>query len=129
MSLLDDVFRFASNALYIGVQVIKKARVAAKVLLRDFFQTALTMMNQVIDRIADRVEGELQGAAHFFRQTGELFQEGTKNYSLDSEIGEWNETIVTRNVSQEAVPKSYLASLLSGLEVNDTRELQNSLEY
>ena len=125
MGLFDTL----ANLVYIGIDMIKQATVVIKGIMARFFQEALNMMNTVVDRLQNRVVGELQGAAHFFRLAGGVFQEGTKNYSIDEELGEWHETVVTRKVGLEQVPESYLPDLYAENEYNDTRELKNALEY
>ena len=129
MSLLGRAFSGIAKGIYIAIGIVRRATVKVKNALASFHQASLRLMNNIIDKLEGRIEGELQGAAHFFRKMGDLFQEGTKNYSLDEEMGEWKETVVTRNVTKGAIPESYLDRLYGYLEVNDTRELQNSLEY
>lgn len=93
-----------------------------------FFEKALDMMKKVIDKIAVRVKGVILGSAHFSRRIGNKYQEGTKNYSLEEEIGEWNETTVTREIALEEMPPKY-RMLEDEFEVDDTRELDAALAY
>ena len=116
----------AKEVFYIAKEKIKNAFVKVKNALTRFFQKALDMMNKVIEKIATRVRGEILGAAHFFRKVGNKYQEGTKNYSLEEEIGEWNETTVTRDIALEDVPPKY-RTLDDEFEVDDTRELDEAL--
>ena len=116
----------AKEVFYIAKEKIKNAFVKVKNALTRFFQKALDMMKKVIEKIATRVRGVILGAAHFFRKVGNKYQEGTKNYSLEEEIGEWNETTVTRDISLEDVPPKY-RTLDDEFEVDDTRELDEAL--
>ena len=127
MGLLSGVFSALSEAMYIGINFIRHAFVIVKGMMQEIFQAALDMMNAVVDKLEARITGKMEGAAHFFRMMGGNYQEGTKAYSIDEEIGEWKETIVTRNVTREAVPDSYMDRLSCGEEYNDTRELKNAL--
>jgi hypothetical protein len=111
---------------YIARDKIKKAFVKVKNALTRFFQKALDMMKTVIDKIATKVRGVILGAAHFFRKVGNKYQEGTKNYSLEEELGEWNETTVTRDIELEDIPPKY-RTLDDEFEVDDTRELDEAL--
>lgn len=116
------------EVFYISKDKIKNACVKVKNALTKFFQKAIDMMKKVMDKIATKVRGVILGAAHFFRKIGNKFQEGTKNYSLEEELGEWNETTVTREIELEDVPPKY-RTLDDEFEVDDTRELDEALAY
>jgi hypothetical protein len=111
---------------YIGKEKLKNGWVKVKNELTKFFEKALDMMNIVIDKIASKVRGVVLGASHFFRKVGNKYQEGTKNYSLEEELGEWNETTVTKEIELENVPPKY-RTLDNEFEVDDTRELDEAL--
>lgn len=111
---------------YISKEKIKNAYVKVKNELTKFFQKAIDMMKRVIEKIAVKVRGIILGASHFFRKVGNKYQEGTKNYSLEEELGEWNETTVTRDIELEDVPPKY-RTLDDEFEVDDTRELDEAL--
>ncbi len=114
------------DILYIAAEKIKEAWVKVKNELSRFYEKALNMLKNVISKIEKSVRGVLLGAAHFFRKRGNKYQEGTKNYSLEEELGEWNETIVTREVSLEDIPPKY-RTLDEEFEIDDTRELDEAL--
>lgn len=116
----------AKKFFYIGIEKIRNAVVKVKNALASFFRCALNFMRTVIDKIATKVRGVILGAAHFFRKVGSKYQEGTKNYSLEEELGEWNETTVTREIALEDVPPKY-RTLDEEFEVDDTRELDEAL--
>ena len=116
----------AKELFYITKEKIKNAFVKVKNALTKFFQKAIDMMKKVIDKIATKVRGVILGAAHFFRKVGNKYQEGTKNYSLEEELGEWNEITVTREIELEDVPPKY-RTLDDEFEVDDTRELDEAL--
>ena len=121
MSKIGDCF-------YIAKEKIKNAFIKIKDELTKFFSKALEMMKTVMDKLVNRVRGVIIGAAHFFRKIGNKYQEGTRNYSVEEEIGEWNETTVTRDVPLEEVPPKY-RTYDEEFEVDDTRELAATLEY
>lgn len=110
------------DIFYIAAGVIKNAYVAVKNAMTRFFEKALCMMKTVIAKITDKVRGIILGAAHFFRKVGNKYQEGTRNYSVQEEIGEWNETVVTREIPREDVPTKY-RTLDGEFEIDDSREL------
>lgn len=116
----------AKELFYITKEKIKSAFVKVKNAMSRFFERALNMMKVVVDKIASRVRGVILGSAHFFRKVGNKYQEGTKNYSVEKELGEWNETTVTREINLEDVPPKY-RTLDDEFEVDDTRELDDAL--
>ena len=116
------------NFFYIVKEKIKSAFVKVKNAMTHFFEKALNMMKKVVDKLASKVRGVILGSAHFFRKIGNKYQEGTKNYSLEEEIGEWNETTVTREIQLEDVPPKY-RTLDDEFDMDDTRELDAVLAY
>ena len=126
LKALGKAKEWATEIFYIGKEKLKNARVWIKNELTKFFKKALDMMNIVIDKIASKVRGVVLGASHFFRKVGNKYQEGTKNYSLEEELGEWNETTVTKEIELENVPPKY-RTLDDEFEVDDTRELDEAL--
>lgn len=116
------------NFFYIVKEKIKSAYVKVKNTMTHFFEKALNMMKKVIDKLASKVRGVILGSAHFFRKIGNKYQEGTRNYSLEEEIGEWNETTVTREIPLEDVPQKY-RTLDDEFDMDDTQELDAALAY
>lgn len=116
------------NFFYIAKEKIKSAFVKVKNAMTHFFEKALSMLRKVVDKLASRVRGIILGSAHFFRKIGNKYQEGTKNYSLEEEIGEWNETTVTREIPLEDVPPKY-RTLDDEFDMDDTQELDAALAY
>ncbi len=120
------IFNIVKGLFYIATEIIKTAFVKVKNALTRFFQKAIDMMKKVINKLASKVRGVILGAAHFFRRVGNKYQEGTKNYSLEEELGEWNETTVTRNIELEDIPPKY-RTIDVEFEIDDTKELNDSL--
>lgn len=112
----------AKELYYIAKEKIKNGFIKVKNALTRFFEKALNMLKTVISKLAAKVRGVLLGSAHFFRRIGNRYQEGTKNYSLEEEIGEWNETTVTRDITLEDIPPQY-RTLDDEFEIDDTCEL------
>ncbi|MCD7763022.1 MAG: hypothetical protein LUI14_07450 [Lachnospiraceae bacterium] len=122
MGILNNI----KGIFYIGVEKIKSAFVKVKNALSRFFEKALNLMRTVVDKIKSRVRGILLGAAHFYRKVGNKYQEGSKNYSLEEELGEWNETTVVKEIPAEDVPPKY-RTLDDEFEIDDTEELDEVL--
>ncbi|MBB6040162.1 hypothetical protein HNQ46_000123 [Oribacterium sinus] len=126
MGIFRNIKEKIKDFFYITKEKIKSAIVKVKNALTQFFQKAIDMMKKVIEKIAIKVRGVVLGASHFFRKVGNKYQEGTKNYSLEEELGEWNETTVTKEIELENVPPKY-RTLDDEFEVDDTRELDEAL--
>ena len=120
------IFSKAKELFYIAKDKIKSAFVKVKNALTRFFEKALNMMKVVLNKIAAKIRGVILGASHFFRKVGNKYQEGTRNYSVEEELGEWNETTVTREIELEDVPPKY-RTLDDEFEIDDTRELDEAL--
>lgn len=118
----------AKDLFYIGVDRIRGAFIRVKNMLTRFFKKALDLMKTVVNKLASKVRGVILGASHFVRKIGNKYQEGTKNYSLEEEIGQWNETTVTRDIGLEEVPQEY-QTMEDEFEVDDTRKLDAVLVY
>ena len=85
------------------------------------------MMKTVLNKLALKLRKPILGMSHFIRKVGNMFQEGTKSYTLDEELGEWNETTVTREVQYEDIPEKY-QRLDDEFEIDDTVEMDACLE-
>lgn len=126
MGIIRKIKEKIKEFYYIAKEKIKRAKVIVKNELTQFFQKAIDMMKKVIEKIAIKLRGVVLGASHFFRKVGNKYQEGTKNYSLEEELGEWNEITATREIALENVPPKY-KTLDDEFEVDDTRELDEAL--
>lgn len=121
-AFLDAVHNF----FYIAKEKLVSAFVKVKNAMTRFFQKALDMMRASLDKLRTRVRGLLMGSAHFFRKIGDKYQEGTRNYSVDTELGDWNEVTVTRTVGVNDIPPQY-RTLDDEFEVDDTKEIDEAL--
>lgn len=107
---------------YIAVDKIKNGIIKIKDALTNFFSHVLKWMNEVIDTLALKLRKPILGVTHFLRKKGDKYQEITKNYYLEEEIGEWNEVTVTNDLAKENVPPEYL-TLSEEFEINDTEKI------
>ena len=122
------ILNSAKDLFFIAKDKIQNGIIKIKTALAKFFEKALNLMKITIDKLAKRVRGVIVGAAHFYRRIGDKFQEGTKNYSLDTELGEWYETTVVKNVDLQDIPPQY-RTMEEEFEIDDTRELNEALAY
>ena len=121
------------HAFYIVADKIRRGFVKVKNALTRFYNKALSFMKKVLDKVKTKVRGVIMGAAHFFRKVGNKYQEGTKNYSVDEEVGEWQETVITQEIEEEDIPPKYRTLndefFVDGeFYVNDTKELDEVIE-
>lgn len=116
------------NVFYIATEKIKSAIIRVRDAMSVFFEKALGMMKTAIEKLKNRIRGAILGASHFFRKIGNKYQEGTKNYTVNEEIGEWNEITVTREIDIKDVPPKY-RTLDDEFEIDDTAELNTAIGY
>ena len=126
MGILSSLAEGIKKVFYIAKEKIEKGIVAIKNALTKFFEAALSFLRTVMKKLVARIRGVILGAANFFRKVGNKYQEGSKNYSLDQELGDWNETTVTRNISVDDLPPKY-RTMEEEFEVDDTVELDNAV--
>ena len=126
MGILSSLAEGIKKVFYIAKEKMEKGIVAIKNALTKFFEAALSFLRTVMKKLVARIRGVILGAAHFFRKVGNKYQEGSKNYSLDQELGDWNETTVTRNISVDDLPPKY-RTMEEEFEVDDTVELDNAV--
>lgn len=90
--------------------------------LRDWLKEVVTKVKQVVKRA-------VVGFKIFVKKMGEAIKEISKNYSQNEE-GRWQETVVTREISESEVPADVLAKAKKhrGNEVDVTEELELQLE-
>ena len=119
MGFFKDLCFMVAERVKSGVKIIDA--------ITKFFHNALGMMKTVLNKLALKLRKPILGMSHFIRKVGNMFQEGTKSYTLDEELGEWNETTVTREVQYEDIPEKY-QRLDDEFEIDDTVEMDACLE-
>ena len=115
------------NIFYIAAEKIKSAIIRVRNAMSSFFEKALGMLKTAMEKLKNRIRGAILGASHFFRKIGNKYQEGTKNYTVDEELGEWNEITVTKEIDIKDVPPKY-RTLDDEFEIDDTAELDAAIE-
>ena len=115
-----------ADFFYIVKDKITKGFVKIKNALSNFFHKALSMLKTVVHKLASKVRGAIMGCTHFVRKIGNKYQEGTRTYSLDQEIGEWYETTVVKDIELSDVPREYV-TMDDEFEIDDTKELDMAI--
>lgn len=115
-SIVNIGLKFLSNFMSNGfIQKIK-----------DIFKAkAINMMNVVANKLQNKIQEKILGTAHAYHNENGQWMEKTKNYTVDAEIGEWNEIIVSKRRSMDEIPSRYRYYTD---EINDTREIKEQME-
>ncbi|WP_312510534.1 hypothetical protein [Massilia sp.] len=94
-----------------------------------FWKDLVDWLKRVVEKVREVVAKVVAGVKIFVRKVGEAIKEIAKSYSQD-EQGRWQETIVTREVSESDVPKDILDKVKRqrGTAVDVTKELELELE-
>lgn len=90
-----------------------------------FKEIAINMMNVVANKLQDKIQEKILGTGHAYELENGQWMERTKSYTVDSEIGEWNEIVVSKKRALEEIPQRYRSHLE---EINDTKEIKEEME-
>lgn len=111
---------------YVIAKKIKTGFIRIKNALTKFFSSALVFMKRALEAVEEKTNRTILGAAHFLRKVGNRYQQRTKNYYIDEEMGRWHEVIVEKEISADDVPAEY-KTMPDEFEVDDTREIDNAI--
>lgn len=102
-------------ALLVGTSLIVK-----------FWNSILSWIKRVYDKLESVIQGVVQGTKIFFKKMREAAKEISKNYA---KVGtKWQETIVEKNISTSEIPEEYLNRMHSNdVEYEFTDELEMQL--
>lgn len=95
-------------------------------LVVKFWNTIVSWLKRVYDKLRDIIQGVIQGTKIFFKKMQEAAKEISKNYA---KVGtKWQETIVEKNISANEIPEEYLNRMSSNnVEYEFTKELEMQL--
>lgn len=96
-------------------------------LIATFWKEIISWIQRAAAKVRERIGHVVYGVRVFVKKMSEAVKEISKHYSK-SEAGQWNETIVTREVPESEIPKDILqkANRSSG-EVDISNELELKL--
>ncbi len=97
------------------------------VVIATFWKEIVGWIQRAAAKVRERIGHIVYGVKIFVKKMSEAVKEISRHYSK-SEAGQWNETIVTREVPESKIPKdiSQLAKRSSG-EVDISNELELQL--
>lgn len=94
----------------------------------SFWKDIVVWMKKVVEKIKQIAAKAIAGFKIFVTRVAEAIKEVAKTYSQDQQ-GRWQETIVTREISESEVPADILAKVRRAKgEVDVTKELELQLE-
>ncbi len=94
-------------------------------IVATFWKEIVEWIQKAINKVASMVRGVVVGVKVFVRKIGEAFKEVSRHYSKVDET--WQETIVTRTVSESEVPAEIRARANNVYELDITDELELQL--
>ena len=120
MGLFSFIAKIAVGFLsaFVGEGCIKRVK-------DRFKEIAINMMNVVANKLQDKIQEKILGTGHAYELENGQWMERTKSYTVDSEIGEWNEIVVSKKRTLEEIPQRYRSHLE---EINDTKEIKEEME-
>lgn len=107
--------------------IMSAALIAGTSLIVKFWNTIVSWLKRVYDKIKTMIQGVLKGSTIFFKKMGEAAKEISKNYA---KVGtKWQETIVQKSISASEIPEEYLAKMKrNDTEYEFTDELEMQLQ-
>lgn len=107
--------------------IMGAALIAGTTLIVKFWNTILSWLKRVYDKIKSMVQGVLKGTTIFFKKMGEAAKEISKNYA---KVGtKWQETIVQKSIDASEIPEEYRMKMpRDGMEYEFTEELEMQLQ-
>ncbi len=95
-------------------------------LVATFWNDILDFLRRAVQKVKAVVQGVLHGSKIFLKKMREAVQEISRHYS---KVGNrWQETIVTRTVSESEIPEEILQKARLNQEYDITDELEMQLE-
>lgn len=110
------------TALLLGVTAIAGAG-----LLASYWNNLLSWLKRGIAKVREIIEHTIYGTKVLIRKISEGIKEISKHYSQD-QIGRWKETVVSRTISENEVPKEIREKArIMNQDVDITNELELQL--
>lgn len=120
-----SIERIGDNMILSGL-IMGAAVIAGASLLVKFWNTVVSWLKRVYEKIRTVVQGVLQGTTIFFKKIGEAAKEISKNYA---KVGtKWQETVVMKSIGTNEIPEEYLQTMRrDNVEYEFTDELEMQL--
>lgn len=101
---------------------------AGAVALAVYWKDIVAWLQRVYDKLPDSVKQNLQGATAFVQKLANTIKNIMNYYSYNEKTEKWTETTVTKEVSENDVPKHIRERMAKTAKVDITDELQEKLE-
>lgn len=95
-------------------------------LLTRFWNDIIEWLKRAVDKVAEVIVGVVYGCTVFIKKLLEGVQEISKHYSKRND-GKWEETVVTKQISEDQVPEEIRRKAVYNKEVEVTKELELKL--
>lgn len=95
-------------------------------LIAAFWKDLVKFLQKAIEKVQQVVSGILYGTKVFIKKMSEAVKEISRHYSKVD--GHWQETIVTKTISESEVPEDILKRAGYDTELDITDELEMQLE-
>ncbi len=95
-----------------------------------YWKNISNWLKRIWEKLPRRVKDTLQGALSFVKKAVDTVYNIMKYYSYDEDTKQWNETVVTTEVSENDVPEHIRNRVNANVqrEIETTDELQEKLE-
>lgn len=103
------------------------ALIAGVGILATYWNNIIDWLKRAITKVAEVVSATVYGSKVLIRKISEGIKEISKHYSKDS-LGRWQETIVTKTIPENEVPKEIREKAESCYEYDLTDELELQLQ-
>jgi hypothetical protein len=95
-------------------------------LIAAFWGEIKSWLIRAAEYVAKVIKGIVDGTKVFFKKIGDMIKQISKNYSKNRVNNTWQETIVTRQVSEDEVPEE-IRNKVNSSEKDFTKELELQL--
>lgn len=106
--------------------ILAATAIAGVGLLATYWNNLIGWLKRALRKVAEIVRNVVYGSKVFIRKIQEGIKEISKHYSKDN-LGKWQETIVTKTISESEVPKEIREKAESCYEYDITNELELQL--
>jgi len=101
---------------------------AGAIALTVYWKEVVAWLKRVLEKLPDSVKQNLQGATAFIQKLANTVKNIMNYYSYNEKTEKWTETTVTKEVSENDVPKHIREKMAKTSKVDITDELQEKLE-
>ncbi len=107
--------------------IMGAALIAGTSLVVKFWNTIISWLKRVYDKLRSLIQGVLKGTTIFFKKMGEAAKEISKNYA---KVGtKWQETVVQKSITADEIPEEYRMKMKrNNMEYEFTDELEMQLQ-